>query len=78
MPAHGHRKVTVRPPYGDLVVWLGCYGIAVSEKNVNVKLKKGRKACRKLDVTMALFKERQGLWWPSGELKNREVAVRLA
>ena len=44
MPPHGHRKATVRPPYGDLAVWLRRCAIAVSEKEFNVKLK-NRKAC---------------------------------
>ena len=44
MPPYGHRKATVRPPYGDLALWLQRCGIAVSEKKLNVKLKK-RKAC---------------------------------
>ena len=39
MSPHGHRKATVRPPYGDIAVWLRRCGIAVSEKSLMLSLK---------------------------------------
>ena len=34
MSPYGRHKATVRPPYGDLTVWLRCCIIVVSEKNL--------------------------------------------
>ena len=76
MAPHGHRKATVRPPYGGLAVWLRRCGIAVSEKKFNVKLKKTQGLRWPCGSSYGLHKNRkailqfEGLRSPYGHRKH--------